>query len=92
MASTGSSNTWTGVLQGALATGLDYASAKLLDVQSTADESNLPDRADLYYGYGTSSVKQKATSGLGGMSAGMWALIGVAVVVGLVVLKKTRVL
>lgn len=89
MASTSSSDYWTGLLDNVTGLGLDYARTKLIDVQNYADESNLPDRADLWY-YGSNSAKQRQAAS--GMSMGKWLLIGGAAVLGLVLLRRFRVL
>lgn len=74
-------NGWDGFLSGLSQLSLDYARFKLIDVERSTDDLNIPDRTDLNGGF----LSQPAA---GGMTVGAWLVLGVVVVAGGLLLRK----
>jgi hypothetical protein len=48
---TNSSNYWTGLASDLTTLAVDYGRSRLIDVETRDDDRNIPDQADLRYGY-----------------------------------------
>lgn len=72
---------WQDFLKGLSTLSLDYARFKLIDVERTTDDLNIPDRTDMSNGI----LAQPAA---GGMTIGGWLVLGVVVVAGGLLLRR----
>lgn len=72
---------WQDFLKGLSGLTIDYARHKLIDVERTTDDQNIPDRTDISNGF----LAQPAA---GGMTIGGWLVLGVVVVAGGLLLRK----
>lgn len=79
MAMTASSDYWSGLRESLTQIGLDTLRARLIDVERRSDDQNVPDNADLRYGYGAGPVYQTAPAGV---PLPGWILLGLAVAAG----------
>lgn len=85
MSMTQSADFFTGLRDNIVDLGLDIVRAKHIDVERIGDDRNMPDQADLAAGEFAGDAFRPAVAG---MTVANWALLGAAVVVGIVVLKK----
>lgn len=78
MASTSSPNYWATLRDNVTGLAVDFARAKLIDVETAQDDRNIPDRADLRYDglfYATGDGTKLAP---GGLTPVGWAALAVA--------------
>lgn len=79
-----SATSWQSFLGTVQALGVEYFRQKYMDVETPADDRNIPDQADLRYSPSSSS----AGSAAGGAPVWVWVAIGVAAVGALLLLRK----
>lgn len=89
MAMTGSTDYWSGLQNSLTDIALDWLRYKQLDLERPGDDRNLPDQADLRYGYNTAGQAYgpfvPAPLGITWMQ---WGVIAAATVGGVVLLKR----
>lgn len=79
-----SATRWQSILDTVQVLGLDYLRRRYSDVETPADDRNIPDQADLRYGTGSAMTEPAA----GGWPAWAWLAIGAAGVAVLFALRK----
>ena len=85
MALTQSADYFTGLRDDITMLALDVARSRFIDVERLDDDRNFPDEADLRNAQRGGDPTQPA---IAGMTIGGWLLVGTAVVVGVILLKK----
>lgn len=89
MASTDGNGFWIGLRDQLAGVAVDYARAKWVDVETAADDRNMPDLTDLRYdgsrGQGSGTGLVRAPGGIPWVG---WLALGAAVIVGAVLLKR----
>lgn len=87
MAQTQTANYFSGLRDQLTGVGLDILRARYIDAQTPQDEKNVPDEADFRYNVGsvTGNPLERAP---GGVPLSTWAVIGLGLVAGVIVLKK----
>jgi hypothetical protein len=87
MASTTSTDFWSGLRDHITGLAIDYARARYVDVERPGDDRNIPDQADLRY-WGKADDGSGLVSAPGGVPLVGWLLIAGAAVLGAVLLKR----
>lgn len=87
MASTSSTDFWTGLRDNITGLAIDYARARYVDVEQPGDDRNIPDQADLrYWGFGDDG--SGVVRAPGGVPIAGWLLIAGAAIAGAFLLKR----
>ena len=89
MASTSGENYWANFRDQLTGLAMDWGRSRLIDVETANDDRNMPDQADLRYGWfgGDGSGTVAAP---GGIPIVGWLLLGGAVIAGAFLLKRVR--
>jgi hypothetical protein len=87
MASTNSTDFWTGLRDNITGLAVDYARARYVDVERPDDDKNMPDKADLRY-WGFADDGTGLVSAPGGVPLLGWAMIAGAAILGAILLKR----
>lgn len=88
MALTASSDYFTGIRNDVTKLALDFARAKLIDVERDTDDRNIPDRADLKNGETAASSADGLVPAPGGITLEGWFVLGVFIVAGAWLVKR----